>query len=450
MPRLPRIQIEGAIYFVTSHGSHNQLIFKEKADYGMYEELLARYKNQYKFKLFSYCFLPDRLFLLIETGENLPSRQASASISQIMHDLTSLYTKYYNARYHRRGHLFESRFKSVLVEKAQYLLALTRHIHLAAKREMTPQEGVSLDPREYPFSSFQNYISLSSPRSLVGDQAGSPIRNFGDQNESDSRQKHAGMTRSLDMSKEIKEVLEFLKEKNNPAEYERYCIAGDKNEIEELEKRLHRSSVLGSDEFNDRVKNRIQERAQSQKEEVMAQGKTRQYKIAVVMVGVAVILATASSLYLYISKRQLENEYRSLLKEKEAEFIVKSRFENRSPLTLADLEGTEWEIELVSPTGVAKDKIRFVDGRFSSDFAEQKGFHTASYFLVPKGKGVSSWQSAQSNSSGDTMAWQAEWRGEAMRGDARLTVAGQSEQSFSFFSSNWSYKETEALTGGVK
>jgi len=101
MPRLPRIQIEGAIYYVTSKGLAGQNVFKEEPDYEMYLNLIKKYKGQYKFRLFSYCLAPDQLHLLIETRED-------ATLSEIMHDLNSMYTKYFNSRYGRSGPLFES------------------------------------------------------------------------------------------------------------------------------------------------------------------------------------------------------------------------------------------------------------------------------------------------------------------------------------------------------
>src|SRR5690348_9657940 len=122
MPRLPRIQVDGAIYYVTSKGSENQLVFKDKADQKMYTELLAKYKTLHGFKLYAYSLMPERLSLLIEPGSD-------STISEVMHSLNSFYTKYFNSRYDRRGPLFESRFKSVFVEKAAYLVPLTRYIH---------------------------------------------------------------------------------------------------------------------------------------------------------------------------------------------------------------------------------------------------------------------------------------------------------------------------------
>ncbi len=250
MPRLPRIKVEGAIYFVSSKGLDGEAIFKDKADYQMYMELLTKYKTQHRFKLFSYCLLPDRLYLLIETGED-------ATISEIMHDLNSLYTKYFNGRYTKKGHLFESRFKSMLVEKANYLLSMTRHIH------RLPQ-----DAQNYPYSSYHIYVK----------KAGDGIQ----------------------MSDEVQEVLQFLKNKDDESAYEKYCLNGDPAEIQELEKKLRRGAVVGSDTFAEEVKKRIQEYSSAQKEEgaaEIAQVK-KQNKTLILMVGIGILVATGSSTFI--------------------------------------------------------------------------------------------------------------------------------------------------------
>ena len=64
----------------------------------MYLDLIKKYKDQYGFKIFSYILMPNQLSLLLELKEE-------TTISVIMHDLTSSYTKYYNSRYNRKGHL---------------------------------------------------------------------------------------------------------------------------------------------------------------------------------------------------------------------------------------------------------------------------------------------------------------------------------------------------------
>lgn len=141
MGRVPRINIKGALYYVTSRGDHEQDLFKSDADYSAYLELLKKYKEQYAFKLFAFVLLPNHIHLLIElTGD--------CTISQIMHALNSNYTKYFNGRYDRKGHLFQERYKMVIAEKAPYTSSITSYIH-----EHPVRLGIVKTAGEYKYSS---------------------------------------------------------------------------------------------------------------------------------------------------------------------------------------------------------------------------------------------------------------------------------------------------------
>src|SRR3989338_629626 len=159
MGRLPRIKVENALYYVTSKAGHGQDTFIDEADYREYITLIDKYKAQYGFKLFSYTLMPTHLHLLIELS-------AESNISQIMHDINSLYTKLYNSRYNRKGHLFESRFKTVIAEKSSNLLPLTRHIHRNPVRI-----GLTNDPKDYHYSSHGQYLNpvKSRPPEMNGE-----------------------------------------------------------------------------------------------------------------------------------------------------------------------------------------------------------------------------------------------------------------------------------------
>ncbi|HTL70812.1 MAG TPA: transposase [Candidatus Eisenbacteria bacterium] len=392
MPRLPRIHVEGAIYYVTSKASETATIFKDKADYKMYLDLLTKYKSQHKFKLFAYSLQPDRLTLLIETS-------GASSISLIMHDLNSLYTKYYNGRYSRRGPLFESRFRSVLVEKAGYLLEMTRLIH-----------------------------------DMPSEQSSAPVYLY--------KEAQPGSNGLPDLSEEMAEVKSFLKEKDDPQAYERYCAAGSADELAVLEKRLRRGSVLGGEEFAEAAKRRVEAVAEELKEE--ARLKARPARAVVFMVGFLVLVATASSVYLYVSKEKLNSEYTALLKEKEAEFAEKTRFENRSPIALTELEGTEWEIEMVplpadEASGTVKDKIRFVRGRLQSKYFGARGFGEAPITVQPGPNGVALWSAVQLNLNGEKVTWRGNWQGDNMKGVASLLSPGNPPRNFSFFERGWDF-----------
>ena len=419
MPRLPRIQIEGAIYYVTSKGLAEQHIFKEESDYEMYLNLMKKYKGQYKFRLFSYCLAPDELHLLIETRED-------ATLSDIMHDLNSMYTKYFNSRYERSGPLFESRFRSVFVEKAKHLLEMTRYVH-----------GRPKEPKGYPYSSFDIYLMH-------------PLSGSHDAGRTDKK-----VIGGLDLSSEVEEVLTFLKQYNNQDLYESYCLQGDEEETRMLKKLLKRGSILGSDSFIKEVHSGIEDFSKEQKAEVESRKWAKPNKILIFMIGFGILVTSSSSLYLYISKGSLRKEYKELLQMREDEFARKTRFENISPIALTELEGTEWEIEMVpSFTGKTRkkitDKIKFHEGLFSSGYFLDRGFTGAPFKLTSKGAGATLWEAVQSNPKGETVSWSGDWIGDVMRGKASYQPKGQAPQEFSFFSLKWSYlNETVSYKPGV-
>ncbi len=410
MPRLPRIRVEGAIYYVTSRAIQNEGIFKDKDDYKMYLDLVRKYKSQHKFKLYSYCLLPERLELLIETGDELPAGQVGASISEIMHDLNSLYTKYFNSRYQKRGHLFESRFRSVLVEKSQYLAALTRHIH------RTPANA-----REYPNSSFHIYMGPPTGADSPG------------------------------MTSEVSEVLDFLRQKDSSLSYEKYVLEGDSKEIAALGKSLRRGQVLGSDAFQSAVKKRVEMHVEELKE---AASPAKPSRMSLFFIGGFILLVTATSVYLYVSKSKVETQYTQLLKEKEQEFAEKTQFENRSPLALTELDGTTWRVDMVAlPAGISKetshDTLHFAEGLVWSERAVERGFKPVRYTLLVRPGSVTTWETQMSDGRGNTMTWRGDWQGDVMKGVFRNAPAGKAPQVFSFYSVGWSYQpETAAVDEG--
>ena len=92
MPREPRIYIENVLYLITARGAQDRYLFSDPEDFSAYLDPLKEYKEEYGFKLFAFALLPKRLCLLIELKNDV-------TISTIMHNLNSRYTKAYNGRY---------------------------------------------------------------------------------------------------------------------------------------------------------------------------------------------------------------------------------------------------------------------------------------------------------------------------------------------------------------
>lgn len=154
MARKPRIEYEGAFYHVISRGNQRQKIFKDKNDFIRYLEILANYKNQYKYFLYSYVLMNNHVHLLIETQET--------PLSKILQGINQSYTMYFNRKYKTVGHLFQGRYKAILCDKDEYLLSLVKYIHLNPVRTR-----IVKTPDEYQWSSHHSYTKKADRKDII-------------------------------------------------------------------------------------------------------------------------------------------------------------------------------------------------------------------------------------------------------------------------------------------
>jgi len=145
MARQLRIEYEGAFYHVTSRGNQKEDIFFDDRDREKFLEILKRTKDRYRYLLHAYCLMRNHYHLLLETPQ--------ANLSQIMQNINTSYTVYINMRHRRFGHLFQGRFKAIVVDKESYLLQLSRYIHLNPVRS-----GIIDSPMNYKWSSYQDFF----------------------------------------------------------------------------------------------------------------------------------------------------------------------------------------------------------------------------------------------------------------------------------------------------
>jgi len=221
--RIPRIYIEGALNCVTIRGDNDEEIFKDAQDYQAYLDLLKKYKTQYGFKLFAFVLLPNHLLLLIELKEKM-------MLSDIMHDLNGNYTKYFNRRYGLKGHLFRERYQMTLIEKAQYLIYMSTYIHLYPQEfSWVPEFAI------YPYSSYPLYLYYAE---FKGNCPNTKLRFF---------------NLDMDMEEEIIAVLRVIK-----GNYADYLRDFPKEEIKIFTRDLKKNKVLGSEEFSEMVRLRIE------------------------------------------------------------------------------------------------------------------------------------------------------------------------------------------------
>jgi REP element-mobilizing transposase RayT len=142
MARPLRIEYEGALYHVTARGNAGTKIYLEDADHEHFLEILRSSVKRFRWICHAYCLLDNHYHLLVETPE--------PNLSRGMQYLNGVYTQWFNRRHERYGHLFQGRFKSIVVEKESYLLELARYIVLNPVRA-----GLVRSARDWRWSSYR-------------------------------------------------------------------------------------------------------------------------------------------------------------------------------------------------------------------------------------------------------------------------------------------------------
>lgn len=121
MGRQWRIEFEGAFYHVLSRGNDGKLIFSDDTDRIGFLNLLGDLCERFEIDMFAYVLMPNHYHILLTTRR--------ANLSKAMQWLGTTYTRYYNNKNSCRGHLFQGRYKSILVENDVYLSRLSCYIH---------------------------------------------------------------------------------------------------------------------------------------------------------------------------------------------------------------------------------------------------------------------------------------------------------------------------------
>ena len=154
MARPLRIQYPGAMYYVTCRGNERKEIFRCDQDRKEFLDLLAQSVNIYNIKIYSYVLMNNHFHLLVETP--------LGNLGEFMRHFNIIYTSYFNRKHRRSGHLYQGRYKSILVDKNEYLSVLSRYIHLNPVRTKrmtggTKEERVSY-LLNYQWSSLPGYL----------------------------------------------------------------------------------------------------------------------------------------------------------------------------------------------------------------------------------------------------------------------------------------------------
>jgi putative transposase len=154
MARPLRIEYPGALYHVTARGNARQDIFRDDHDRREMLDLLKEVITDRNWICHAYCMMTNHYHLLVETSEG--------NLSQGMRQLNGIYTQRFNRRHGLTGHVFQGRYKSIVVEKEAYLLALCRYI------VRNPSKAGLVDtPAEWPWSSYRSTAGIGKGDGVV-------------------------------------------------------------------------------------------------------------------------------------------------------------------------------------------------------------------------------------------------------------------------------------------
>lgn len=144
MSRPPRIQFQGAYYHIYNRGVDKQNIFRCDEDRRLFLSLLSETVPRFNVHLYAYCLMDNHYHLFLQTS--LPN------LSKVLWNLSHQYVQFFNRRHDRVGPLFQSRFKSNIVDVDAYAVTLLRYIHL------NPLDaGLAEKPEDFLWSSYCSY-----------------------------------------------------------------------------------------------------------------------------------------------------------------------------------------------------------------------------------------------------------------------------------------------------
>ena len=150
MPRPPRLLVPDGVYHVTSRGNRRQRIFLADRDYRRFLRDLGIVAKRHRWRVHTYCLMPNHFHLLVQTPD--------ADLSTGMQALKGGYAQWFNRRHNFDGHLFQGRFYAGLVESNWHVLELARYIVLNPVRA-----GLVRHVGEWPWSSYRAFIG-KAPR----------------------------------------------------------------------------------------------------------------------------------------------------------------------------------------------------------------------------------------------------------------------------------------------
>lgn len=150
MARPLRLEYAGALYHVTSRGDRREAIYEDDTDREAFLDVLSEVCQGFNWLCHAYCLMSNHYHLLIETPD--------ANLSKGMRQLNGMYTQRFNRSHGKAGHVFQGRYKAILVDKDSYLLELARYIVLNPVRA-----GMVRSAKDWRWSSYRATTGQSRP-----------------------------------------------------------------------------------------------------------------------------------------------------------------------------------------------------------------------------------------------------------------------------------------------
>ena len=156
MARPLRIEFPGAVYHVTSRGDRREAIFVDDQDRHALLEVVAQALSRFDAQALAYCLMDNHYHFVLHTRQ--------ANLSLLMRHINGVYTQAFNRRHGKAGHLFQGRFKAILVDRDAYLLEVCRYVDLNPVR-------ASWRGQALPFASLRRSVSAWPARCASNSQA---------------------------------------------------------------------------------------------------------------------------------------------------------------------------------------------------------------------------------------------------------------------------------------
>lgn len=157
MARPLRLQVADGVYHLTARGNERKAIYRDEGDKETFLEILAETLERFAWRLLSYCLMSNHYHLLVRTPQ--------PNLARGMRDLNGVYAQAFNRRHGRDGHLFQGRYRAILIESDEHLLAAAAYVVRNPVRA-----GICAKPGEWPWSSQRTVVGERAPALLALDE----------------------------------------------------------------------------------------------------------------------------------------------------------------------------------------------------------------------------------------------------------------------------------------